>query len=246
MVGPSHLSPLEAWRKAFPGAAEPEKLSIVGWVLPLSSSIRKSNRGTRVPSRRWAHGRLYVEAINNEVWDDLVAALSERGYRCVAPARADYFGVDWDAPNGPVSRWSERHYCYAAGLGTFGLNRALITSKGTAMRCGSVVVDMALPPSERKGSRTADCPYLETGGCGDCITRCPAGAITPEGKDNVMCYKYLFEEIGPIVNELVPVEAIEQTQSTTLGRLGVCGLCMTAVPCEGRVPPPSMFRPGAA
>ena len=241
-VSPSHLSPLEAWQKAHPDASKPEHLSIIAWVLPLSETIRKSNIGPRVPSHHWAHGRLYIEAISNEIRDRLVAYLEGQGHCAVAPARMPYFNVDWEASNGPISTWSERHYCYAAGLGTFGLNRGLITQKGTAMRCGSIVADIALTPTERKPSRTADCPFLETGGCGDCIPRCPAGAITSEGKDNVKCYKYLFEEIGPQVNELASEEAIEKAQSATAGRLGICGLCLTHVPCEDRIPPPSLFE----
>ena len=106
------------------------------------------------------------------------------------------------------------------------------------MRCGSVVVDMKLASSPRHGSRTANCPYLELGTCGVCIDRCPAGAIASEGKDNV----YLFEVIGPQVNRMATDEAIEATQSSTAGRLGVCGLCHTGVPCESQVPPPSLYR----
>ena len=241
-VSPSHLSPPEAWQQAFPGAPRPGKLSIIAWVLPLAAAIRTSNRGPRLPSRHWAHGRLYTEAISNEVRDKLVGSLSQRGHRAVAPARAESFDVDWDGPNGPVSNWSERHYCYAAGLGSFGLNRALITASGTAMRCGSVVADIALPPSDRKGSLTANCPFLETGACGDCIARCPAGAITPEGKDNIRCYRYLFEEIGPHIGDLAPDSAFQTTQSATAGRFGICGLCHSGVPCEGGIPPPSLFE----
>ena len=37
-----------------------------------------------------------------------------------------------------ASDWSERHAAYAAGLGTFGLTRALITEKGIAGRFGSL------------------------------------------------------------------------------------------------------------
>ena len=245
-VSTSHLSPLEAWQKDYSGTEKPQPLSIIAWVLPFTETIRKSNQGPHVPSRHWAHGRLYIEAISNEIRDKLVAFLKEMGHRAAAPARASYFGVDWNAPNGPVSTWSERHYCYTAGLGTFGLNRGLITSKGMAMRCGSVVADIALTPTPRKASHTADCPFLETGGCGDCIARCPANAITPEGKDNVKCYQYLFETIGPTINSFVTQEAIDKAQSATAGRLGICGLCQTHVPCEDRIPPPELFQPRAS
>ena len=240
-VSPSHLSPLEAWQRAFPDADRPGQLSVIAWVLPFSAAIRESNKGPSIPSRHWVHGRLHIEAINNEVRDRVVTMLSGHGYYAVAPARSEMFAVDWDAPNGPVSTWSERHYCYAAGLGSFGLNRGLITVRGMAMRSGSVVTDIPLTPSERGSSLSANCPFLETGGCGDCIPRCPVGAITAEGKDNVKCYKYLFEEIGPYLDDLVHPEVIEVTKSATAGRVGVCGLCQTHVPCESGIPAPSLF-----
>ena len=240
-VGPSHLSPLEAWQRAFPDANRPEHLSITAWILPFSAAIRESNKGPSTPSRHWVHGRLHIEAVNNEIRDRVVMYLSTHGYRAVAPVRSEMFAVDWDAPNGPVSTWSERHYSYAAGLGSFGLNRGLITARGMAMRCGSIVADVSLAPSERSGSLTANCPFLETGGCGDCIQRCPVGAITAEGKDNIKCYRYLFEEIGPSLDEYVTPDAIEATNSATAGRIGVCGLCQTDVPCESSIPPPSLL-----
>ena len=132
VVSPSHLSPLEAWQRAFPNAERPEHLSIIAWVLPFSTDIRESNRGPNMPSRHWAHGRLHIEAINNEVRDRVVTMLSGHGNHAVAPVRSGMFAVDWDAPNGPVSTWSERHYCYATGLGSFGLNRGLITARSPA------------------------------------------------------------------------------------------------------------------
>ena len=47
---------------------------------------------------------------------------------------------------GFASTWSERHAAYASGLGTFGLSDGLITPRGQAMRCGSVVARIAVPP----------------------------------------------------------------------------------------------------
>ena len=245
-VGPGHRTPLEAWQETFPRKEPPAALSVIAFVLPFSEAIRRSNRGRVEPSPHWVQGKAYSEAMVNEVRYGLVALLGERGYRAVAPAKTPAFRIDYDSPRGPVSNWSERHYCYAAGLGTFGLSRGLITPKGVAMRCGSVVADVSLPPSPRPPSHTAHCPFLEGGGCGECIPRCPAGAITPEGKDNAVCRRYMNDVLEPLARRYMPEEAIPRTQAVTLASLVACGLCQTGVPCEDGVPLASLFQAGGS
>ncbi|HEX77804.1 MAG TPA: hypothetical protein G4O03_05255 [Dehalococcoidia bacterium] len=182
-VGTFHLSPQELWRQTFP-EEEPEHLSIIAWVLPLSKTIRDSNRRRRrQPSPHWGHARFYAEVLNNQTRSELVSFLTERGYRAVAPAQSPHFKVFWDKPEGPVSNWSERHYCLAAGLGTFGLNRGLITEKGQAMRCGTVVTDLKLPATERRfSSHTAYCPYLEVGAAACASSAAPRAASPPRAR----------------------------------------------------------------
>ena len=241
-VGPDHLSPLEAWQEAFPGKEPSAGLSVIAFVLPFSEAIRRSNRGRVEPSPHWVQGKAYGEAVLNDVRHGLVAWLTERGYSAVAPSRSPGFRIDRDSPRGPVSNWSERHYSYAAGLGAFGLSRGLITEKGVAMRCGSVVADVSLPPSARPPSHTAYCPFMGGGGCGDCMARCPAGAITREGKDNAVCRRYMNDVLEPVTRRYVSEEVIRRTQAGTLASLGACGLCQTGVPCEARIPPASLFQ----
>lgn len=124
---------------------------------------------------------------------------------------------------------------YAAGLGTFSLTDALITSKGLAMRCGSVVTDLKLPPSPRTFSGpTANCCFLEQGTCGLCAVRCPVGAITAQGHDKVLCRE-----------QVEHVQASWLKKEGYIGRYAGCGLCMTGVPCEARIPAkvPKRFIP---
>jgi len=75
-----------------------------------------------------------------------VSLLEGLGYQAVAPELADFFKLK-NLPGGYVTNWSQRHIAYAAGLGTFSLNDGFITTKGMAMRCGSVVTDALIPPS---------------------------------------------------------------------------------------------------
>jgi len=125
---------------------------------------------------------------------------------------------------GFASTWSERHAAYASGLGTFGLCDGLITPKGKAMRCGSVVAHIKIPPTKRSyNDHHAYCLFFSEGICGKCIQRCPAGAITEKGHDKVKCEKHL-----QITRDYV---------RSHFGFEGYgCGLCQTGVPCESKIP----------
>ena len=122
------------------------------------------------------------------------------------------------------SNWSKRHAAYAAGLGTFGLCDGLITSKGKAMRCGSVIAKIDISPSERKyDDHHAYCLFYSKETCGECITRCPVGAISKRGHDKIKCSKHLG--------------ITRQYVKTNYAFKGYgCGLCQTNVPCESKIP----------
>jgi len=47
-----------------------------------------------------------------------------------------------------ASTWSERHAAHTFGIGTFGLCDGLITSRGKAMRCGSLVANIQIPSTK--------------------------------------------------------------------------------------------------
>ncbi len=128
--------------------------------------------------------------------------------------------------SGMASTWSERHAAYVAGLGTFGLCNGLITPVGKAHRCGSVVARLSIPSTPRPyDDHRAYCLFFSQGGaCGKCMTRCPAGAITPQGVDKGKCREYIDMVQKAYVLENYGLEAYG------------CGLCQTKVPCESRIP----------
>lgn len=231
IVGPFHLTPAEvlAHARAAAGveAGKTEAgVSVVCWVLPVTRRTRLSNRREReVPSRRWAHTRHYGEKFNEALRRHVVRALKAEGYLAVAPVVSSLFKVYDDGVAGaPASNWSERHMMYAAGLGTFGLSDGLITPRGMAMRCGSVVTNLPLPPTPRPyENHTANCLHLSAGLCGKCIKRCPVGAISEQGHDKVRCREYSYGSLKPW---------LERYQVASTG----CGLCQTGVPCESMIP----------
>jgi epoxyqueuosine reductase len=227
VVAPEHLTPREAL--AASGGGEPRvfpHVGVVSWILPITAETKRSNRQmTEGPSLRWNQTRFQGEEFNDSLRRTVVGLLEEWGWAAAAPALSPGFRRT-QGPYGLASVWSERHIAFAAGLGTFGLSDGLITARGIAHRCGSVVVNAAWPASPRPyGDHRGYCPYVHDGSCGTCIERCPAGAIGPEGHDKDRCQEYIH----------VALAEWRKRPGYDSPYLA-CGLCQTGVPCESRIP----------
>ncbi|MBF7084294.1 hypothetical protein IT084_15175 [Desulfallas sp. Bu1-1] len=109
--------------------------------------------------------------------------------------------------------WSHKSIAFVAGLGTFGVNRMLITPAGCAGRFGSMVISAEIPPTPRPGREF--CRYYNGGKCLYCVTNCPTGALQVDGLDKQTCYRRLLEVAG---------------QFTDLGLCDVCSKCALG-PC---------------
>jgi len=225
-VGPFHWTPLEIFRLTFPDVrVQSDELAVVSWVLPHTEAIKADLRSqTANPSEKWIRARIYGEQFNEELRKLVAAALTKSGHPALAPTLSAGFKTDNSARYGMASSWSERHAAYAAGLGTFGLCDGLITPKGKAIRCGSVVARIQIPAAVRPyEDHHAYCLFFAQGICGMCAKRCPAGAVTKSGHDKQACMKQCA--------------ATAQYADKQLGLKGYgCGFCQTGVPCESRIP----------
>lgn len=224
VIGEFHQTPQEVMVSSL--GADKRAATVISWILPITRATRESNRREeQYPSRAWSRTRFFGEKLNGTLRRHLVAWLEERGQHAVAPQFAASWKEYSDTPVGIASTWSERHAAYVAGLGTFSLNDALITPKGIAHRCGSVITDLQLQPSERPyPTHRHNCLYFRDGSCGLCISRCPVGALSRDGHDKTKCSRYVYNTV---------VEALAEKFGTP--QTG-CGLCQTGVPCEGRIP----------
>lgn len=225
VIGEFHLTPGELVATSTP--ADPwEPATVISWVLPVTDQTRASNRSQAVyPSRAWAETRNFGEQFNSALRRHMVSWLTGKGHRAAAPQLMPAWRELSKTAVGIASAWSERHAAYAAGLGTFSLNDALITPKGIAHRLGSVITDLVLEPSVRPyPERRSNCLYHRKGTCGACIGRCPVGALSRDGHDKVRCRAYVYGTIPEAVGERYGVTATG------------CGLCQTKVPCESGIP----------
>lgn len=228
-IGQFYWTPIEIFLKTFPDSqAVPDELTVISWVLPQTDATKADNRKeTLNVSERWARSRIFGEETNDNLRRHVVKKLQEAGCEAVAPSISPFWEQRTSEKYGFASTWSERHTAYVSGLGTFGLSDGLITSKGKAMRCGSVIARIQVPATRRPYKDHHEyCLFYARKICGRCIDRCPAGAITREGHDKLKCQKHLAR-----MNEYV---------RTHYGFEGYgCGLCQTGVPCESKIPTPS-------
>jgi hypothetical protein len=225
-VGPFHWTPLEIFQLAFPDiSAKADELAVIAWILPHTEAIKADLRKqTTNPSEKWIRARIYGEEFNEQLRKYVADSLVKSGHPAVAPTLSPKFKTENSERYVMASTWSERHAAYAAGLGTFGLCDGLITPKGKAIRCGSVVARIQVPATPRPyEDHHAYCLFYAKGICGRCTTRCPAGAVTKAGHDKRACMKQC--------------NATAQYAAKELNLKGYgCGFCQTGVPCESRIP----------
>lgn len=226
IIGDFHFSPQEIFDLTFGKRDDRRELSVISWILPIAEDTRKANRKeTEFPALLWSHTRYFGEPFNVELRNHVAFVLERQGCRAVAPSNSHHFIHHMHAPGvGFTSNWSERHAAYACGLGTFGLCSGFITHVGKAIRIGTVVAEVALKPSLKPyPDHHANCLYYSKGTCKACSNRCPAGAISTDGRDKDKCYDYMHAASPPKKAEYGV-------------QIAGCGLCQTKVPCEFEIP----------
>jgi ferredoxin len=225
-IGDFYLLPRELFDHAYPNVQiKSDELTVISWILPQTETTKSEHRiQNQIPTERWVRARIFGELTNDRLREHVVTVFRDAGYNAVAPLLSPLFKSIESEKYGRASTWSERHAAYAAGLGTFGLCDGLITPKGKAMRCGSVIASIDITPSDRPyNNHHAYCLFYTRGTCGDCIDRCPVGAISEDGHDKVRCREHLA--------------FTREYTGKHFGFKGYgCGFCQTGVSCESRIP----------
>ena len=229
-IGDFYLTPRRIFEQAFPEKAPvpADALTVISWILPCTPATRRDQaRQSRRPSERWARTRLFGERFNEDLRRHVAAFLGSAGVAAVAPMLTPFWSRSDQGPYAPCSNWSERHAAYAAGLGTFGLCDGLITAVGKAMRTGSVVAHLHVPPTPRPYTdHHAYCLHYSHGTCGKCIQRCPVDALSRKGHDKRRCRDYTEHSMQAFMQSAFGLDTY------------ACGLCQVDVPCMDHIPAP--------
>jgi len=192
--------------------------TVISVFLPFTEQVRLANRQNMDwPADEWLHARIEGQALQNKICRFAEDLFKKNNFSALAPmidsrfTSASPLTKDKTSQDYYTSNWSERHAAYAAGLGTFGLSKGLISRKGVAGRYISVITNAVFAPDERPYTGIYD--YCIQ--CGACIRNCPASAISAEkGKNHYLCSEFL-----------------ESTRAKYAPRYG-CGKCQIKVPCE--------------
>lgn len=200
IIGPEHLYPHDI----LPGAK-----TVISFFIPFSEHVVTSNREPGPPSREWAQSYVEGNKLINNISQKIIADLASKGIEAATiPATHTYDESTLKAT------WSHKSAAYIAGLGSFGVNRLLITKLGCAGRFGSVIIAHEIEADPR--SKKELCVYYENGSCLQCIDVCPVDALTTDDFNRFKCHAQLLEN---------------STLFTDLGRCDVCGKCVVVGPC---------------
>ncbi|MHA1149093.1 MAG: hypothetical protein ACTSR8_12715 [Promethearchaeota archaeon] len=247
VVAPEHLTPLELWLAEGKNKVSPEDLRVISIIFPYVDRVRKEFKENivqlsrvKLPAELYSMSRNYTNELKKETCRQTIQFLENEGYSAVAAMLSEAFNI---LTKGRFySTWSERHYAFAAGLGTFSLSEALITfAAGCNVRIASVVTDAPLEITPRKTDDPfANCLFYVNGSCRKCADNCPAGAISEEGHNKNKCYLYgqkisrkMNQKIG---NLLKPhwrhINGEWKEQNPPVG----CAFCQFNVPCMDKNP----------
>jgi len=184
--------------------------TVISYFIPFGKEIVLSNAKGKCASKQWA--KSYAET--NQLIIDLNKALSELLEKKSFKAASTLPTHNFDKEKF-VSRWSQKHVAYVAGLGKFGVHRMIITERGCCGRLGSLVTNAKIVPTVRV--ETEFCLYKIDGSCGICITKCSLKVLKPDALNKKACYEECLRNASKYAE---------------LGLTDVCGKCVVNVPCS--------------
>lgn len=199
----------------------PDAKTAAAMFFPFTKEIRSRHRASKEPANEaWSFSYGAHFQFMHAFLSAVKTALEKENIKAVVPTEDPSFVMN------PIpiksgneddlhydTSWSNRHVAFAAGLGTFGIHRHLITERGCCGALATVITDCELTPSTRKYSNV----YEYCIKCGVCVKRCPANAITIENLRNI-------KKCG------------EHGQMVFQDYQGACGKCLVGIPCENRNP----------
>lgn len=202
----------------------PDARVVIVYFVPFNKWFQDTNTEAGLASPEWAEGYELTNAMMARLNKHIIDVVCALGYNAAVAPEAGIFYRDE-----VMSHWSFRHFGYAAGLGTFGLNNMLITEKGCAGRLGTVVTNLDIEPGGPQ--REEACLYKRNGSCGACVKRCPSGALTADGFDRHACYEQCLKNA-----QVYDSFGSSYTDADETAGSEVCGKCVAGMPCALKRP----------
>jgi len=178
--------------------------TIVAFYIPFNIEIARSNRVEIKVSEKWASAYINTNSLINEICKLLSEKLNTQGVESAYQIATHNFDEKT-----LTATWSHRSVAYIAGLGTFGVNRMLITPVGCAGRFGSIAISHFIEPTAKPDKEY--CLFFEGKGCLKCLKNCPVSALTENNIDKPLCYERLLK----VADEY-----------SAIGFADVCGKCI--------------------
>ena len=202
IIGDWHLKPTELLTNA---------KSVISYFVPFTKAVAMEPKTVEHGSFLWSESYQEINRHFEKMNHAVVNYLEELGYSSKAiPATHNY------DPKVLKAKWSHRSAAAIAGLGAFGLNRILITEKGSAGRFCTVITSATLQanikPIENK------CLHVINGSCSLCFEACPVQALSAGSFEKFECQAELKK------NQALMME------STPLVMADTCGKCISVCP----------------
>lgn len=172
-VSPEHLLPQDLLKGV---------RSVLAFFLPFQKEIILNNRNGSSASREWAEVYIQTNQLIDQICATLKSTLDKQGVRLESQPPTYFFD-----PELLVATWSHKHVAYACGLGTFGWNHLLITTKGCGGRFGTAVLDIPLQSNPRPNY--IDYCNNQSNGCNYCRVICPVNALATKDFQRKKCYQ---------------------------------------------------------
>ena len=186
--------------------------TVIAFCVPSTKVVAFDPADSKFSGLIWSEAYVLINK-NFEIISKAVADfLRSQGYEAsTVKATNDYDTSD------PKSSWSHRTMACAAGLGTFGLNRILITRKGSAVRYCSLITNAVIEPTGPYNG--PKCLGLNGGSCDICLKACPVNALTRWFDGG----KFDCQDLQEVYHERMLDELSVDTA-------GTCGKCISACP----------------
>lgn len=202
IIGDWHLNPTELL---------PEAKSVISYFVPFTKEVAMEPKTVENGSYLWSESYQEINQYFDRINQAIVAFLTKHGYL----AKTIQATHTYD-PKDLRSMWSHRSAAEIAGLGAFGLNRMLITEKGSAGRFCTVITSASLTANTRPIENK--CLYVKNGSCKLCLKACPVKALSMDSFEKFDCQ----DEVNK--NERIMKEA------TNLEFVDTCGKCISVCP----------------